>query len=154
MEPEPSDPRLTGEIDVDDATVKAVGLLTEAWETVQIAHGHLYAFHQLTGSADFKLEEAVKALRDAGHGGLATRLETELLGRNVLPGRWTFQVVEDYEDTYYEPFRAFEREGRELTGGLRHLWEAGLKRDRRTPGQPGHEATPAAVPGDSGSGTG
>ncbi|GAA4416499.1 hypothetical protein GCM10023148_13710 [Actinokineospora soli] len=137
------DPRLVdGAIVVDDAVVAAVGKLTEAWETVQVARGHLYAFHQLTGSADFTLEEAVEKFREAGHAEFADRLETELLGRNVLPGRWTFQVVEDYEETYHEPFTRFEREGRELTKGYPHLWEAGLKRARRTPGRPGHEATP------------
>lgn len=147
MGTEREDPRLVeGGVDVDAATVKAVGKLTEAWETVQVARGHLFAFHQLTGSADFELEEAIDGLREAGHSVLADRLETELLGRNVLPGRWTFQVVEDYDDTYYSVFGDFEREGRELTGGHRHLWEAGLKRGRRSTGRPGHEATPADSP--------
>jgi hypothetical protein len=51
----------TGDQDppVDAATVEAVGKLTEALETTEIARGHLYAFHQLTGSADFKVEEAI-----------------------------------------------------------------------------------------------
>lgn len=126
----------------DVATMTAVGRLTEALETIEIARGHLYAFHQLTGTADFAVGDAIDMFRDAGHPEFADRLERELLGRNVLPGRWTFQVVEDYEDTYYEPFRALEREGRELTGGLRHLHEAALKRKRRTRGHPGHEAGP------------
>ncbi|MBC6445690.1 hypothetical protein [Actinokineospora xionganensis] len=126
----------------DRATVEAVGKLTEALETTEIARGHLYAFHQLTGSADFKVEEAIELLARAGHQDLAARLERELLGRNVLPGRWTFQVVEEYDDAYYQPFRDLERETRELTGGQRHRYEAGLKRARRTPGEPGHEPTP------------
>jgi len=29
---------------------------------------------------------------------VAERLATELVGRNVLPGRWTFQVVEEFDD--------------------------------------------------------
>ncbi len=120
----------------------AVGKLTEALETVEVARGHLYAFHQLTGEADFKVEDAIDALRAAGHAELADRLTRELLGRNVLPGRWTFQVVEDYEDTYYEPFRALERSVRGLTNGVRHVHEAELKRRRRTKGEPGHEAAP------------
>ena len=131
-----------GHGDPDAATVEAVGALTEALETVEIARGHLYAFHQLTGSADFKLERAINLLEDAGHRELAQRLSRELLGRNVLPGRWTFQVIEDYEDTYYDTFRTFEKEGRRLTGGRRHRYEAGLKAQRRTPGEPGHQATP------------
>jgi hypothetical protein len=137
------DTRLTDDqTTVDKATVEAVGKVTEALETVEIARGHLYAFHQSTGAADFKLEEAINALRGAGHDDLATNLSRELLGRNVLPGRWTFQIVEEYDDHYYSVFRDWERRTRELTQGLRHLGEAGLKRQRRTHGLPGHEATP------------
>jgi hypothetical protein len=128
---------------VDDATVAAVGKLTEALETTERARGHLYTFHQLTGSADLQLGEAVEGLREAGHTELADRLERELVGRNVIEGRWTFQVVEDYDDGYWSTFRAFEQEARDsLTAGRRHLHEAGMKEDRRTHGRPGHEARP------------
>lgn len=129
--------------DLDDATVDAVGLVTEALETTERARGHLYAFHQLTGEADFKLGDAVEHLRIAGHADLADRIETELVGRNVLPGRWTFQVVEDYDDTYWSIFREFERAAREeLTEGRRHLAESELKESRRTHGHPDHTAQP------------
>ncbi|ONI89057.1 hypothetical protein ALI144C_05910 [Actinosynnema sp. ALI-1.44] len=127
---------------MEDRTVRAVGALTEALETVEVARGHLYAFHQLTGSADFKLEKAIELLEQAGHQALADELSQQLLGRNVLPGRWSFQVIEDYEETYYGPFRRFERQSRELTDGLPHVYEADLKRARRSVGLPGHEATP------------
>lgn len=120
---------------MDDATIEAVGALTEALETTEIARGHLYAFHQATGSADLKVERAANLLAKAGHHQLADRLTRELVGRNVLPDRWTFQVVEEYDETYYEPFRRYEREARELTGGRRHLFEAGMKRRRHTDGQ-------------------
>lgn len=130
---------------VDDPTVRAVGKLTEAYETVERARGHLYAFHQLTGSADFSLEEAIELLRAAGHGELGQRLETVLLGRNVLPGRWTYQVVEDYDDTYYNVFREAVADARTLTPGVRHCYEASLKEQRRSRGVTGHEATPDDV---------
>jgi len=137
------DPRLDDGWDgFDEKTVEAVGAMTEALETTEIARGHLYAFHQLTGSADFKLEKAIELLEDAGHAELAAGLRRDLLGRNVLPGRWTFQVVEDYEDTYYQPFRDCEKEVRSLTDGMPHVYEAGLKRRRRSAGRAGHEATP------------
>lgn len=129
-----------------ELAVEAIGKLTEAMETVEVARGHLYAFHQLTGSADFALGEAIDMLADAGQRDLATRLSRELLGRNVLQGRWTYQVVEEYEDTYYGVFRAFAHEGRQLVGGERHAHEARLKRKRRTPGMPGHEAHPGDLP--------
>ncbi|MCW2753165.1 MAG: hypothetical protein JWQ32_576 [Marmoricola sp.] len=144
------DPDFPDRLGVGGATIEAVGKLSEAMETVEIARGHLYAFHQLSGHADFQVEDAVELLRAAGHEDLAADLDRELVGRNVLPGRWTFQVIEDYARTYYEPFQAFEERARALTGGHRHVFEAGLKRERRSADEPGHEGDPADLePGAS-----
>jgi hypothetical protein len=140
-------PEHTTPAGVDRATVEAVGLVTEALETTESARGHLYSFHQLTGSADLKLGEAVERLRAAGHGEIADQVEREVVGRNVLPGRWTFQVVEEYDDTYWSPFREMERSLRErLVQGRRHLFEAQMKEDRRTHGHPDHTARPGSGP--------
>jgi hypothetical protein len=131
---------------VTDETVAAVGSLSEALETADRARGHLYAFHQLTGSADIKLAEAVAGLRDAGHDELADRIDRRLVGRNVIAGRWTFQIVEDYDDGYWAVFRELEQAAREeLVGGRKHLYEARLKQSERSKGEPGHEATPDDV---------
>jgi hypothetical protein len=131
---------------VSDATLEALGALSEALETTERARGHLYSFHQLTGSADLRLGEAVDGLRAAGHGELAARIEADLVGRNVIADRWTFQIVEDYDDGYYATFRSLEEAARErLVKGRRHLYEAEMKEDRRTDGRPGHEATPEEV---------
>lgn len=128
---------------VDDATVEALGRLSEALEAVEVARGHLYAFHRLSGTADLTLGDAVRRLREAGHADLADRIDQDLVGRNVIPGRWTFQIVEAYDDGYYATFQDLERAAREqLVGGRRHLYEAEMKEDRRTHGAPGHEATP------------
>lgn len=141
--PDPDHRRPAG---VDDATVEALGTLSEALEAVEVARGHLYTFHRLSGTADLTLGKAVEQLRDAGHAELADLVDRELVGRNVLQGRWTFQVVEDYDDGYYATFRRLEAEARDrLVGGRRHLYEAEMKEDRRTHGLPGHEATPADV---------
>ncbi|HEX5741516.1 MAG TPA: hypothetical protein VFY17_08200 [Pilimelia sp.] len=130
---------------VDDTTVDALGRLSKALETIERARGHLYALHQLTGTADFVLDEAVALLRQAGHDAMAARVERELIGRNVIEGRWTYQLVEEYDDGYYAAFRALERQAREqLGGGVRHLYEAELKQRRRTPETPGHETEPPA----------
>ena len=127
----------------DDDTVAAVGKVSEALEYVERARGHLYSFHQLMGHADLLLGDACDELREAGHGGVADRLETELVGRNVLHGRWTFQVVEEFDDGYWTEFRDHERRVRDdLVGGERHLFEARMKDERRTHGRSGHEARP------------
>ncbi|OLT37976.1 hypothetical protein BJF79_28440 [Actinomadura sp. CNU-125] len=126
-----------------DAAVAAAGRISEALETTERARGHLYTFHQLTGHADAQLDEAVALLRAAGHHELADRTATELIGRNVVPGHWTFQLVEEYDEGYYRVFRQLERDVRDaLTAGRTHVYEAEMKERRRTPGLPGHEAAP------------
>ncbi|MEU1126184.1 hypothetical protein ABZ371_22125 [Streptomyces sp. NPDC005899] len=128
---------------VTDTTVEALGALSEALETVERARGMLYAFHQLTGGADLTLDKAVELLRSAGHAEQADLVEREILGRNVIPGRWTFQVVEAYDDTYYRPFVEVEEQVRQaLVGGRRHLYEAEMKQARRTHGHPHHTERP------------
>ncbi|MEV5967123.1 hypothetical protein AB0L70_35460 [Kribbella sp. NPDC051952] len=124
---------------VDSPTVEAVGALTEAMETVIRARGALYEFHQLTGKADNQVVQAVAALRTAGHDELADELEREIVGRNVNDRRWTFQIVDDYERTYYEPFAERHRRVRDLLlGGQQHQLEAEMKQRRATPDEPDH----------------
>ncbi len=128
---------------VDDATVEALGKLSEALEVVEQARGYLYGFHRLTGKADLALGEAVELFRAAGHTDLAETLNKDLVGRNVIEGRWTFQIVEDYDDSYYAEFKALEKHAREkLAEGKRHLFEAEMKEDRRTQDRKHHEALP------------
>ncbi|MDI5937120.1 MULTISPECIES: hypothetical protein [unclassified Micromonospora] len=137
------DEALARPTDLDDTTVVALGELSKALETIHRVRGHLYSAHQLVGGADLTLDRVVKLLREAGHDEVADRVEHELLGRNVLPGRWTFQIVEEFDDGYYAAFQEIERDAREkLAGGRRHIFEAEMKERRRTHGMPGHEATP------------
>ncbi|MFD4002422.1 hypothetical protein [Streptomyces rubiginosohelvolus] len=137
----PPDPRHRRPEGVTDMTVEALGALSKALETAERARGALYDFHQLTGSADLALDDAVRLLRAAGHGRRADQVEREILGRNVIPGRWTFQIVEEYNSTYYDVFRTIEREIRqELAEGRDHLYEAEMKAARRTEGHPDHTA--------------
>jgi hypothetical protein len=128
---------------VSDATIEALGRLSEALEAVEEARGHLYTFHRRTGTADLTLGDAVDKLRFAGHEELADRIEHDLLGQNMLHGRWTFQIVEEYDDGYYAKFRALEQEARdELVGGRKHIYEAEMKERERTRGHPDHEPVP------------
>jgi hypothetical protein len=128
---------------VSDETVEAGGTLSEALEFVERARGHLYSFHQLMGHADLLLGEACDKLRVAGHDEVAARLERDLVGRNVLYGRWTFQVVEEFDDNYWSIFRDHERRVRdEVQQGARHVLESEMKDRRRSKGRTGHEAHP------------
>ena len=114
-------------------TVEALGALSKALETTERARGALYEFHQLTGTADFEVGDAVRLLREAGHDAEADLVEREVLGRNVIPGHWTFQIIEAYNQTYYRHFADLEhRLVRELAQGRDHLFEAELKQRRRS----------------------
>jgi hypothetical protein len=129
--------------DASDELVAAAGALSEALERIERARGALYEFHQLTGGADAMLDDVVDGLRAEGHADLADRIADELIGLNAIAGRWTFQIVEEFDDGYYATWRELERTVRERTmGGRRHVLEAEMKQRRRTRGRPGHEAAP------------
>lgn len=126
------DAEVKAKVKIDDATVEALGKLSEALETTERARGHLYSFHQLIGHADLQLDEAVELLRAAGHPETADMVTRELIGLDVIPGRWTFQIVEEYEEGYHAAFTGVERRIRErLAGGHRHLHEARMKKRRQ-----------------------
>ncbi len=141
--PEPLDDAHARPAGASDALVAANGALSEALERIERARGALYDFHQLIGGADARLDDVVDGLREAGHPELADRIRRELIGRNVVSGRWTFQLVEEFDDGYYAGFRELERTVREQTmDGRRHVFEAEMKQRRRTHGRSDHEATP------------
>jgi hypothetical protein len=128
---------------VDDDTVAALGTLGEAVETMERARGHLYAFHQLCGTTDLRLGQAAQELRAAGQHDAADHVERELVGRNVVEGRWSFQIVEEYDDGYWSVVCDAERSIRDdLVGGARHVSEAEMKADRIDPDRDRQRPTP------------
>ena len=128
---------------VSDETVEAAGTLSEAYEYLVRARGHLYSWHQTMGRVDLLVGQAADELARAGHEEQADRLRREVVGRNVLPGRWSFQVVEEFGDSYFGVVEAAERQvRREVLAGRRHVYESEMKDDRRTEGEPGHERSP------------
>jgi hypothetical protein len=129
---------------VDDATVEAVGTATEALEWIERARGSLYDFHQKMGHADALFGQAADALDDAGHRDQAHMLRERIVGRNAIDGRWSFQMVEEFDDLYWSAAREAERSVRDdLLEGRRHVFESEMKDDRRTVGRPHHERRPA-----------
>jgi hypothetical protein len=95
------------------------------------------------GHADLVFGEAADLLADAGHDAAAEQLRDEVVGRNILDGRWTFQIVDEFDDLYYQPVRDRVKElEATLIGGRRHVFEAEMKERRRSPDRRGHEARP------------
>ena len=123
---------------VTDETVEAVGKLSAALDHVEDARGHLYAFHRLMGSAESTMEEAEALMREAGHTDLADAMDRDVLGGNPLPGMWSFQMVEEYDDGFYARAKGLhQRALDELMDGQRHVFEAEMKELRRTRGRDG-----------------
>lgn len=129
----------------DDDLVEAMGKLGEAVERLERARGHLYAFHQMCGTVDLMLGEAADLLDAAGRPELADAMHEHVVGRNVLEGRWSFQLVEEYDATYYDVVKDFERHARDVAlGGAAHVHESEMKERRRSSGRRHHERRPSA----------
>ena len=101
----------TGPAGTDDATVDAVGKISAAFEVVENARGMLYAFHRMSGEADLALQEGLdRAARGRTHD-LADEIDDVLVGRDVVRDMWTFQIVESYDEQYWQVFRAVDAAG-------------------------------------------
>ena len=119
-----------------DELVAALGKLSEALEVVEECRGLLYTFHRRSGRADLTLQEAVQALHDAGEHETAQQVADLLVGRDVIPGFWTFQIVEGYDAQYWQAFRAVEAAVRQrFADGAAHIYEAEMKHREQQPGQ-------------------
>jgi hypothetical protein len=117
---------------LDDATVAALGKLSKAFEVIENARGLLYQFHRMSGTADLTLQEAIDEFRKAGHEDVADTLDDVLVGRDVLPGMWTFQIVDAYDETYYSVFRGMDEWATDrLASGTKHLYEAEMKKQEQ-----------------------
>lgn len=130
----------------DHLTVEAIGKASEALEYVERARGHLYSFHQLMGRADIEFGNAGDLLDVAGLSADADRLRRTVVGRNALDGRWSFQIVEEFDDLYYGPSRdEVRRLEADHLGGQRHVHESRMKERRRTHGDPAHASRPSSA---------
>ena len=70
----------------------------------------------------------MRSLRDAGLGEIAAVVDDVLVGRDVIGDKWTFELVESYDDQYLEVFRDVERVARQSAGvEARHVFESEMK---------------------------
>lgn len=138
-----ADDRYSRPAGIDDSVVEASGKVSEALEWVERARGDLYEFHQKMGHADAQFADAADKLRQAGFKDLADMIMAEVSGRNVLEGRWTFQIVDEFDEGYYAAVKKAEKTVRkQLVDGKKHVFEAELKEKTRTKGKSGHESRP------------
>jgi hypothetical protein len=121
--------------DFDDATVAAVHEVEQAVEWMEKAWGHLLACHHDVGHSQITMLGAADKLDSAGHAEWARRLRETVAVEDALPGRWTYQMVDEFRERLLASARRFEEEIRhELVGGLRHRFEARQKAEQQPGG--------------------
>lgn len=102
-------------------------------ERLHRAHGHLVAFHHNIGRGMNHLAAAEQGLRDAGHRDIADTIRDNYLPRGVIAGdgspdpidgRWSYDILENFEDVFLTDIVDYGREIHErLSGGARHVAE-------------------------------
>jgi len=109
---------------------EALHRVTLGMEWLHRAHGHLLAFHHNVGHAMDHFAAAEPLLREAGHVDLADAIREEYLPRGVVDeNRWSYDVVEDFEDGVLADMDAFETTVRaQLADGQRHVAERAQER--------------------------
>ncbi|WP_248516711.1 hypothetical protein [Salinarchaeum laminariae] len=109
----------------EEGTVAALHEVELGCEWLQRANGHLLQFHHATGHGMDHLAAAEEHLRAAGHTELADAIRDGLLPRGVVDDeRWSYDLVESFQNGLLADVSAFEREARdELAAGDRHVAE-------------------------------
>ena len=105
--------------------------VTLGMEWLNRARGHLLAFHHNVGHAMDHFAAAEPRLREAGYTDLADAIRDEYLPRGVVDeDRWSYDVVEDFEDGVLADMAAFETTVRtRLADGQRHVAERAQERE-------------------------
>ncbi len=111
--------------DLDDTERAALHSVELGVEWLHRAHGDLVRFHHQIGHAMDHLADAETEFREAGYDGLADAIRDEYLPRGVIDdNRWSYDVLETYEDGFLADLTAFETETREtVADGRRHVTE-------------------------------
>ena len=99
-------------------------------EWLHRAHGHLVEFHHNTGHAMDHLAEAEPLLRECGYDELADAVRDRYLPHGVIDDdRWSYDVLESFQEGFLEEIEDFETEAREVVAdGQRHAAERAQER--------------------------
>jgi hypothetical protein len=110
--------------DVSEAEAEALHKVELALEWLRRAHGTFVELHHTTGHALDHLADAESALREQGYEEFADEIRDDHLPRGVLEDRWTYDLLEEYEEDFLSPYEEFEDEVRdEIADGVRHVKE-------------------------------
>lgn len=107
---------------------EAMDAVEVAAEWVERAFGSMLDAHHQMGRAHLLLLEAADAMEAVGRADHAERIR-QVAASDVMPGRWTYRMVDEFRAMLLEPVRAMEEGVRsDVTGGIRHVYEMDLRR--------------------------
>ena len=113
---------------------QAAAKLSEALEYVERARGRPTPSTSSPATRTCCWTRSSRLWRDRSPDLIET-IRHQLYGLDVLFGRWTFEVVEEFDSGFYAAWLDVEKQVRqELTGGRRHTFEARLKAERQARG--------------------
>lgn len=103
---------------------EALHELQLAVEKIHRGYGALLEYHHEIGGGMERLDSAESKLREAGHEAFADRLRDDHLPAGAVGDRWTYELVEAFEQGFYADVTEFEAEIRDrLADGERHVTE-------------------------------
>ena len=118
--------------DLSEFEMEALHSVELGLEWLRRAHGNLIEFHHATGHAMDHLDDAEPVLRACGYDDLADRLRTDLLPSGAVDERWTYDLLETFEDGLLEDVEAYERQARDtIADGSSHVAERHQEREWR-----------------------
>lgn len=114
---------------LDDREREAIHQVELGVEHLHRAYGHLLSFHHAVGHAMDRFAAIEDDLRAIGHGEYADELRDNHLPSGVLGERWSYELVEGFQDGFLADMDDF---GRRLcddaVGGRRHVAEREQRR--------------------------
>jgi len=116
---------------LSEAELEALHEVELGLEWAQRAQGCLLEFHHATGHGMDHLCRAEEQFREAGHDDLADTIRDDLLPHGVVDeDRWSYDVLEHFQESLLAETRALERQvRRELADGKRHVRERRQERE-------------------------
>ena len=112
------------DIDLTEEEQEALHELQLGIENVYQGYGNLLDFHHAIGRGMDHLRDAEEILREAGHEERADMLRDEALPTGIIGGKWTYELVESFEQEFLSEVSGFEQEVREdLADGKGHITE-------------------------------
>lgn len=127
-----SDDNSPPDTDLSTAEIDALHDLQLAREHIYRAYGTLLTFHHRIGRAMNHYNKAIEQLENAGHTDLVEEELIEPVALGVINDRWTWSLVEEFEDGFFTQTLAAEARVRdELADGDRHINERLLEQEWR-----------------------